>query len=345
MGSWGYSGAVRPWLTIPFLLALISCEPTPAEPVLDDDDLQSDDDDAGDDDSQGDDDAVDDDDPDPPVVEIGPLGIELVLLPAGTFWMGSPEDEPGRHDNEGLHQVSLTRPFLIGKVTITQGGYEELTGSSPSEFADCGAECPVEALPWDEAALATNLLSDLAGLPSCYSCDGVGAAATCTSAGDPYACGGYRLPTEAEWEYAARSAGTVSGMFPSGGSLVSADDLDECGGALVLSDGSVLDEHAWYCGNADERPHPVGQLAPNAAGLHDMAGNVWEYVHDWYSAYPDGPITDPSGPATGDQRLKRGGPWKKYPVDQRIAERFEYDSSLFFNTMGFRVARTADPQD
>jgi formylglycine-generating enzyme required for sulfatase activity len=113
----------------------------------------------------------------------------------------------------------------------------------------------------------------------------------------------------------------------------------------VLSDGTTLDEHAWYCGNADETPHPVGLLEANGAGLHDVAGNVWEYAHDWYAPYPAGPVTDPWGPASGDQRLKRGGPWKKHPVDQRLAERFEYDPALFFNTMGFRVARSAAATD
>ena len=327
-------------LTILLVLVVVACEPPSPGPEPDDDDLQ-----ANDDDMQGDDDSQGDDDDTLPQVELGPLGIELVRLPAGMFWMGSPEDEPGRRADELLHEVTLTRPFLIGKMTITQAQYEELTGRTPSAFADCGPDCPVEMLPWDEAAAATNLLSELAGLPVCYVCQGEGAEASCTSAGDPYECLGYRLPTEAEWEYSGRSAGAIWGMFPSGGSVVFVDDLQDCDGDLELSDGSVLDDHAWYCGNAGETPHPVGELLPNAVGLHDMAGNVWEYVHDWYGPYPDGPVTDPWGPGSGTQRLKRGGPWKKYPVDLRLAERFEYDPSLFFNTMGFRVARTVPAED
>ena len=336
-------------LTILVSFGLLACGPAPVVGP-DDDDSQADDDDSqadDDDDSLVDDDdagPTDDDDSTPPEVVEGPLGLELVRLEPGTFWMGSPEDEPGRHDNEALHEVTLSRAVLFGRVTVTQGQYEELTGRTPSTFSDCGAACPVETLPWDEAAAATNLLSDLAGLQACYDCAGEGPDAVCTSSGDPYACPGYRLPTEAEWEYAARSAGAVDGMYPSGGSLLSADDLQDCDGQLELSDGSILDDHAWYCGNAAETPHPVGLLEPNVAGLYDLAGNVWEYVHDWYAPYPDGPVTDPWGPESGDQRLKRGGPWKKYPVDQRIAERFEYDPALFFNTMGFRVARTA-PED
>ncbi len=313
----------------------VACQPPEEPTVVDDDDLLDDDDD------QDDDDLQDDDDSALPWSEVAPLGIELLRLPAGTFVMGSPADEIGRHDNEDQHEVILTRSFFIGRVEVTQSQYEALTGRTPSGFVECGPDCPVEALPWDEAALATNLLSDLAGLTACYVCSGEGPQASCSSAGDPYLCDGYRLPTEAEWEYAARSAGTVTGTYPSGGSLQSPDDALECEGQLVLSDGSRLDDQAWYCGNAEETTHPVGVLEPNAAGLYDMAGNVWDYVHDWYAPYPDEPVTDPWGPETGDLRIKRGGPWKKYPVDMRMAERFEYDPTQYHDTMGFRVARTA----
>jgi formylglycine-generating enzyme required for sulfatase activity len=234
----------------------------------------------------------------------------FVSIPPGTFTMGSPEDEPFRGRDELLHDVTLTRAFWLQATEVTQRQWEAVMGSNPSHFADCGHECPVENVSWEEVVRYLNRLSDMEGLPRCY--EGVSFRGL--------DCPGYRLPTEAEWEYAARSE-------------LSEDDL------------LAIDTVAWYRSNADGRTNPVRQLEPNTWGLHDMLGNVWEWVHDWYGEYADGE-SDPIGPSVGTHRVGRGGSWIVDARGVRPARRSRYEPTYRYATLGFRAARSQlDPGD
>ena len=139
----------------------------------------------------------------------------------------------------------------------------------------------------------------------------------------------YRLPTDAEWEMSARARTTTA--FANGGITETGCDLDP-----------NLSLNGWYCNNSVNRPHPVAQKSPNAWGLFDMSGNVYEWVQDWYGDYPTGPVTDPVGPASGDNRVKRGGAWESESEHCRLAHRDRNDPDFRNDDIGFRLARTAD---
>jgi formylglycine-generating enzyme required for sulfatase activity len=240
---------------------------------------------------------------------------EWVLIPGGTFTMGSPESELGRDTDEGEHEVTLTRSFWMMVTEITQGQFEKAMEYNPSSFSSCGPTCPVEQVNWYEFAAYANALSRAEGLEECYYCTGSVPDVTCEQDGrffgaatSIYDCAGYRLPTEAEWEYAARG-GTTTATY--NGDLTTTD--------CTLS--SILDPAGWYCGNASSRTHPVGEKLANAYGLHDMLGNVWEWCHDWYGAYPGGAETDPTGPPSGSYRVLRGGSWNLNARSARAAIR------------------------
>jgi formylglycine-generating enzyme required for sulfatase activity len=231
----------------------------------------------------------------------GPDG--FVAIPPGTFTMGSPDAEEGRSSDEPLHFVTLTQGFWLQATEVTQAQYQSVMGANPSSFNGC-ADCPVERVSWHDAVAYVNALSDREGLTRCYDGEqfvGVG-------------CVGYRLPTEAEWEYAAR-AGTTGARY------------------------GDLDAIAWYSDNAGRRTRPVGQKQANAWGLHDMLGNVWEWVHDWYGSYP-GRATDPSGPSSGTGRLVRGGSFAGGGSYLRAASRGSYSPRSRGFNIGFRVARS-----
>jgi formylglycine-generating enzyme required for sulfatase activity len=200
---------------------------------------------------------------------------------------------PQNHEPE--HSATITRAYCMKATEVTQGEWQAVMGSNPSEFKNCGANCPVEQVNWDDAVGYANALSRRAGLPECY------AGSTFTG----LTCTGYRLPTEAEWEYAAR-AGTTSGAY--------GIDLDSAAwytGNAAVSYAGAYDCSDWFqkqfpsgtCGT-----HPVRQKHPNAWGLSDMLGNVGEWTGDWYGEY-SGAVTDPTGPATGYARVVRGGSW------------------------------------
>jgi formylglycine-generating enzyme required for sulfatase activity len=238
-----------------------------------------------------------------------------VRICAGTFMMGSPVTEPDRFGDETQHEVTLTRDFEIRSTEVTLGEFRALMGRNPSGYSACGDACPVENVNWHEAAAYCNALSSGAGLVQCYTCSGSGADVTCEPTGNPYECRGYRLPTEAEWEYAARS-GTTGPRY--------GDDL----GAI-----------AWYLDNSRYSTHAVGTRAASPWGLYDMLGNVWEWCRDWYGDY-GGAVADPFGPGTGSVRVVRGGSWGDDAWNLRVALRYGYAPDSRHNFIGLRPLRS-----
>lgn len=227
------------------------------------------------------------------------IGMEFVLIEPGTFEMGSPETESGRADNEGpVHEVTLGQPFYLGKYEVTQGQWEAVMGNNPSRFDDCGRTCPVERVSWEDAQAFIAELNRREGV------------------------GTYRLPTEAEWEYAARG-GRQSGGY-------------------VYAGSNRLSSVGWYTENSGDKTHPVGRKQPNELGLYDMSGNVWEWVQDWYDDdyYSSSPATDPHGPATGARRVYRGGSWNYLARYCRAAYRNRAAPGYRNSYLGVRLART-----
>ena len=217
---------------------------------------------------------------------INSIGMKFKLIPTGTFLMG---------ESEVAHEVTLTKPFKMGVHEVTQTQYERLMGVNPSHFK--GADNPVHRVSWNDAVEFCRRLSEL---PAEKAAGNV-----------------YRLPTEAEWEYACR-AGTAT-KFSFG------DDESELG------------DYAWYGVNCDQKTHPVGSKKPNAWGLYDMYGNVWEWCQDWEEDYPIGSVTDPSGATSGSYRVARGGSWDDTAGFCRSAYRSRYGPSYRSYRYGFRV--------
>ena len=260
------------------------------------------------------------------------LSMRFRYIPRGTFQMGSPVGEEGRDDDETQHAVTLTRGFWMGETEVTQKQWRELMGTAPSHFSQCGDSCPVEQVSWYEAVVFANRLSDRAGLPACYeSEDCTGAlGGGCADKSSSYCegdyqckavrltsleCKGYHLPTEAEWEYAARA------------------DVPGVRHAQEL--GTI----AWYVDNSGSTTHPVGQKQANAWGLHDMLGNVWEWSWDWKGTYPAGHQEDPVGPGSGSFRVLRGCSWGIFARYCRSASRDMWSPGSRISFAGFRLVR------
>ncbi len=229
----------------------------------------------------------------------------FVRIPAGSFQMGSPASEDGRHADETQHRVTITRAFLMQATEVTQGQYRALMGKNPSHFTSCGDDCPVEKVSWRDAVAYCNALSRKEGLPECYDGDSLRG----------LDCKGYRLPTQAEWEYAARAGSSVARY-------------------------GELDAVAWYVDNSGSSTHPVGKKKPNAWGLYDMLGNVWEWCHDWKGDYPSGSVKDPTGPRAGSKRVKRGGSWGDTARNVRAAFHIYYTPDSRYISLGFRPLRS-----
>ncbi|MBL8228344.1 MAG: formylglycine-generating enzyme family protein [Bryobacterales bacterium] len=227
----------------------------------------------------------------------GAVTIQFVRLPAGSFVMGSDESEVGRaRDESPRHKVTIMRPFFIGKFEVTQEQWNAVMGGNPSVFAriEGWRQLPVERVSWDDAQTFLKKLNAMQ-------------------------LGRFRLPSEAEWEYACR-AGSEK-RFPWG------DDADY----------RQLAQHAWFYSRAEGRSHPVGSRQPNAWGLHDLSGNVWEWVADWYAPYGNGDQTDPQGPAQGTEHGIRGGSWFNEPEAQRCANRHRHPSDSRQTNIGIRL--------
>lgn len=243
---------------------------------------------------------------------------QWITVAAGEFLMGSPADEEHRFDDERQHQVRLTHQFRMMSTEVTQGEFERVMGYNPSRFSQCGDNCPVERVSWHEAAAFGNALSEQAGVEPCYRCTGTAPEVTC-SPSDAFTpiqtCPGFRLPTEAEWEFALR-AGTTASRY------------------------GDLDRIAWYRGNSGGRTHRAATREPNPWGFYDLFGNVMEWCHDWYSPFTGDAQTDPVGPANGSIRALRGGSWLINDWRVRAAYRYRFDPRTKVSYLGFRVAQS-----
>ena len=264
------------------------------------------------------------------------IGMRFRYIPAGTFQMGSPPDEPGRDDNETRHEVTLTRCYWLGVTEVTQGQWRQVMGNNPSRFQECGNDCPVEQVNWYEAVAFANALSRRASLAECYQlkdCQkqpGEGMECSEVKFAGPD-CGGYRLPTEAEWERAAR-AGTETALYT---------------GPITIEENRSpqLDPIAWYGSNSGGQTHPVGQKMANAWQLNDMLGNVWEWCNDWNGAYLTTTVLDPQGPDRGSHRVIRGGSWSLHARRVRGACRGWGVPGYRYGFLGFRLARGQGPSE
>ena len=221
----------------------------------------------------------------------GAVPLRLIAVPAGAFVMGSPENEAGHEPEEVAHRVILSREFYLGRAPVTRRQWAALMGGSPPDSS--AADEPMTAVSWHDAQ---RFIARLA---------------------ERHPSGVFRLPTEAEWEYACR-AGTST---PFAGGDSEAD----------------LARLAWYAGNSGGAPHPVATKAPNAWGLHDMHGNVFEWCQDWEGPYPAKDATDPVGPPAGEKRVLRGGCFKCPAPYCRSANRYAAPPDRQAPNFGFRV--------
>lgn len=282
------------------------------------------------------------------------VGMTFRLLPAGTFTMGSPVSEPSRGSDETQHQVTLTRSFYMQTTEVTNGQWNAVIvskgrGQNPSQ-SHTGGLYPVEYVNWYEAASFANWLSFDEGYVPCYNgnntCSGtLGEDFECTTVTLVPNCSGYRLPTEAQWEYAARASTTKAYANP----VYFDDSVTETGTGFNAN----LHAMGWYAFNNEggdlgrdvpgytSGTKPVAQKQANGWGLYDMHGNVYEWCQDWWdgSDYDPDPVTDPAGDATGTTRVIRGASWLSDAVFCRSADRYGDYPVDRSNIFGFRLVR------
>ena len=259
-----------------------------------------------------------------PVVETVRLRPALVRLPGGSFLMGSPAGEEDAEEDERPQRLVEVPAFSLCQTEVTQGQFEAVMGTNPSScIYGCGDELPVQSVSWLDAVAYLNKLTALesealvavgeVALTACYEGSGEDVAWVA-------GCTGYRLPTEAEWEYAARAGTTTRWSF--------GDEEAELG------------EFAWYADNAEGEVHTVGSKKANPWGLSDMHGNVWEWVWDAYDSYKSDKVVN----SEGDRRALRGGSFFNTPGVLRSAHRSGYSPGDQSRNNGFRCARGAGPQ-
>lgn len=242
--------------------------------------------------------------------------IELIKIPSGTFNLGSPRDEFARYDDEGpIEKVEISRPFWMSKYTITQKQwidvFSQWPGSEPIEAYGKGDNHPAYYISWLDALEYCNLLSQLQGLQPAYILEDNGF--RWEQEND-----GYRLPTEAEWEYAAKAKTRTPyywGFEPN-------------------------PLYAWMRDNSHDKTQPVGKKLPNAFGLHDMSGNVWEWCWNWYGPYSPTDLVDPLGPDSGLYCVFRGGSWFSGWPFCRTSLRLSFTPDYRWSLLGFRIVRT-----
>jgi len=236
------------------------------------------------------------------------LGMEFTLIPSGTFTMGSPRDEPYRGSSEVQHRVSITRPFYMQTTEVTLKQWQSLMGRRLLGRQKGSDNLPVTQVSWFDCMEFLKRLNRLGE-------------------------GKYRLPTEAEWEYAAR-AGTQSAFFWG--------DTIDCEKAMYGNNSlkyNVCQLYIQSIGVGIDQPAPVKTYPPSPWGLYDMHGNVWEWCMDWYGDLGKNPVTDPNGPESGAMRIRRGGSWFKHGHACRSANRSFGHPATRYSTTGFRLVR------
>jgi formylglycine-generating enzyme required for sulfatase activity len=230
-------------------------------------------------------------------------GIQFTLVLPGTFKMGTPSSEPGRDPEEVPHDVTVSRAFYLGITEVTQAQWMSVMGTNPSHFSSCGARCPVENVSWYDVQTFIERLNASGGRA-------------------------FRLPTEAEWEYACRAGG----MQPFGGTDVLTSQFANINGDFPYNGPK---------GVFRQRPMPVGQFAPNAWGFFDMSGNVWEWTADEHCPYPSAPVSDPRAACGSPLKVIRGGSWAFDANSARCGTRYTHRAQDKGYSLGVRLAHDA----